>query len=160
MLFRSSPTSTLGERRFWQLARQNLALGTAASYNQALMDLGAQVCTPRHPKCNLCPLSSGCRAKAIGNQRLRPVKAKAIAIPVRQFAAAVVLQQNGKVLIFKRADSRLLAGMWEFPNTRVPSPQKAKVHIRRALSKEFGFDAPVAEKRETFEHAYSHFQAR
>ncbi|HSS96741.1 MAG TPA: A/G-specific adenine glycosylase [Terriglobales bacterium] len=154
-----SPVTTMGRRRFWQLARQNLPTGKAAAYNQALMDLGAQVCAPRNPQCEICPLAQGCRAKAIGNQRSRPVKLKIGTIPLRMFAAAVV-RQNGKVLISKRSDSGLLAGMWEFPNNALPSLQKAEAQLRKALSKDFGFNVSVVEKRGTFEHAYSHFRAR
>lgn len=151
--------SGAGKKRFWELAAEHLPPGRAAEYNQALMDLGAQVCTPRRPKCDACPLKSECRARALGIQEQRPVKAAAKEAPLREFAAAVI-RQRGEVLLLQRPAAGLLGGMWEFPNTALSSPRRAKDGLRRCLRNEFEFDFPIDKRLAIYEHAYSHFRAR
>ncbi len=151
--------SGAGKKHFWGLAAEHLPPGRAAEYNQALMDLGAEICTPRQPKCNVCPLESNCLAKGLGIQELRPVKTIAKEAPLRQFAAAVI-RQRGEVMLVQRPSAGLLGGMWEFPNTILPSPRRAKDGLRRTLRNEFDFDVAVSGRLAVFEHAYSHFRAR
>ena len=147
-----------GQRQLCALAAAHLPPGRAAEYNQALMDLGAEICTPRQPKCVVCPLAAQCRAYAQGIQEQRPVKTLVRKAPLRNFAAAVI-QQRGQVLLVKRPASGLLAGMWEFPNTGLPSSRRAKSHLRQAMRKNLGIDLPLVEKLGVYEHAYSHFRA-
>ncbi len=151
--------SGAGKKHFWELAAEHLPPGRAAEYNQALMDLGAEICTPRQPKCNVCPLESNCLAKGLGIQELRPVKTIAKEAPLRQFAA-VVIRQRGEVMLVQRPSAGLLGGMWEFPNTILSSPRRAKDGLRRALRNEFDFDVAISERLAVYEHAYSHFRAR
>ncbi len=151
--------SSAGKKRFWELATEHLPLGRAAEYNQALMDLGAQICTPRTPKCGVCPLAADCRAKALGIQAQRPVKTAAKVSLLREFAAAVI-RQRGEVLLVQRPASGLLGGMWEFPNTLLSSPRRAKDGLRRSLRNEFDFDFIIEKRLGIYEHAYSHFRAR
>jgi A/G-specific adenine glycosylase len=151
--------SSAGQKRFWELATQHLPKGQAAEYNQALMDLGAQVCTPRNPKCESCPLKRVCEAFALGVQEQRPVKVASPKIPLREYAAAVI-EQRGQVLVVQRAGSGLLAGMWEFPNVQVSVAKIAKAGWRRALQREFGLNVEPGAKIGSFEHTYSHFEAR
>jgi len=151
--------SGAGKKRFWELAAEYLPPGRAADYNQALMDLGAQVCTPRQPKCGVCPLKSNCRARTLGIQEQRPVKAAAKEIPLREFAAAVI-RQRGEVLLVQRPASGLLGGMWEFPNTLLSSSRRGKNTLRRSLRNEFDFDFNINKRLDIYEHTYSHFRAR
>jgi A/G-specific adenine glycosylase len=86
--------------------------------NQALMELGATLCTPRRPKCLLCPLASGCRAAAQGDPESYPVARVRREAEKRRLIAAVVAdeEQEDRVLLFRRPDdSELLAGTWELP---------------------------------------------
>lgn len=146
------------KKRFWQLAAEHLPSGQAAGYNQALMDLGAQVCTPRNPKCNICPLQTECRAFALGVQEQRPVRTAAARIPVRKFAAAVI-RRKGRVLLVQRPADGLLGGMWEFPNTRLSSSKQVKNVLRRSLVSELGLTLTMGESLAQYEHTYSHFTA-
>jgi A/G-specific adenine glycosylase len=151
--------SSSGKKRFWELAAEFLPPGRAAEYNQALMDLGAEICTPRQPRCEVCPLAGDCRAKALGIQEQRPVKTSARKVPLREYAAAVI-RQRGEVLLVQRPSTGLLGGMWEFPNTVLSSPRRAKEGLRRAVRNEFDFDVAISERLGVYEHAYSHFRAR
>ena len=82
--------SSGGERRLWELAEQYLPPGRAGDYNQALMDIGATLCTPRAPDCLHCPLADHCQARALGVQEQRPVVKPRPAIPHYTVTAAVI----------------------------------------------------------------------
>jgi A/G-specific adenine glycosylase len=113
----------LGEDPKGSGARRRL-LATAASLldperpgdsNQALMELGATLCTPRRPKCLLCPLADGCRAAAEGDPERYPAARAKRGTEKRRMVAVVVEKASG-VLLFRRPDdSELLAGIWELP---------------------------------------------
>lgn len=86
-------------------------------FAQAMMDLGATICTPRRPACILCPLKDDCAALAVGDPELYPVKAAKKAVPLRRGAAFVAVNPQGCVLLRKRPESGLLGGMAEVPTT-------------------------------------------
>jgi len=86
-------------------------------FAQAMMDLGAMICTPRRPACVLCPVNEDCRVLHDGDPELYPVKAPKKERPVRQGAAFVAISPNGAVFLRKRPASGLLGGMAEVPCT-------------------------------------------
>ncbi|MEW9806918.1 A/G-specific adenine glycosylase [Mesorhizobium sp. ZMM04-5] len=86
-------------------------------FAQAMMDLGATVCTPKRPRCMLCPLREDCRAIVAGDPELLPVKGKKIEKPQRRGAAYVAVRKDGAILLRKRPDEGLLGGMSEVPTT-------------------------------------------
>lgn len=85
-------------------------------FAQAMMDLGATVCTPRSPQCLLCPLRSACAAHRSGQPEAYPVK-QAKRLKPRRFGAAFWLEQGGSVLLVRRPPSGLLGGLLAFPTT-------------------------------------------
>lgn len=87
------------------------------NFAQATMDLGATICTPRRPKCMLCPLREDCDALAAGDPELYPVKLAKPEKPTRQGAAFVAIRADGAVLLRKRPEKGLLGGMTEVPTT-------------------------------------------
>jgi A/G-specific adenine glycosylase len=86
-------------------------------FAQAMMDLGATVCTPRKPACILCPWRSNCAAQAAGVPELYPRKAAKAARPTRQGVAFLVVRDDGAVLVRSRPPRGLLGGMSEVPST-------------------------------------------
>jgi A/G-specific adenine glycosylase len=88
----------------------------SGDYAQAMMDLGATVCTPTSPKCSQCPWRSACGAYAAGDPERFPVKLPKVVKPVR-YGIAYVVEQGGSVLLFRRPDKGLLGGMVAFPTT-------------------------------------------
>ena len=152
--------STEGERILWKLAKDNLPKGKAADFNQALMDLGATICVPKHPRCLICPVMKECKARANGTQDLRPVKKIKKAVPQYVHAAAVMIK-SGKVLLAQRPSTGLLGGMWEFPNGRVdamqdPAEELVKV-IRSGYSLQLGAKRKI-QKLGIVQHGYTHFK--
>ncbi|TCK30456.1 A/G-specific DNA-adenine glycosylase [Ancylobacter aquaticus] len=86
-------------------------------FAQAMMDLGATICTPRKPACVLCPWQSPCSARAEGAPERYPVKAAKVARPTRQGVAFLAVRADGAVLVRSRAPKGLLGGMSEVPST-------------------------------------------
>jgi A/G-specific adenine glycosylase len=87
----------------------------AGDYAQAMMDLGAAICTPRKPACALCPLAEACAARKTGRQETFPIKATKAERPTRYGAAFVAVRADGAVLLRTRAEDGLLGGMTEVP---------------------------------------------
>jgi A/G-specific adenine glycosylase len=102
------------------LAQSLIPEGQANAFNQALMELGAMLCTPTSPKCLICPVAEFCRAREAGQQESLPVKAKAKAPRPVDVVAAVVWHE-GRVLISRRPPDGLLGGLWEFPGGERPA---------------------------------------
>jgi A/G-specific adenine glycosylase len=86
-------------------------------YAQALMDLGATVCTPKRPSCLMCPVAGDCAARAGGIAPLLPMRAAKPERPVRLGIAFVALREDGSVLLRRRPEAGLLGGMLEVPST-------------------------------------------
>ena len=86
-------------------------------FAQAMMDLGATICSPKNPACSLCPVNAGCAAHKVGNILEFPVKAAKKAKPVRKGAAFLAFRDDGALWLTKRADQGLLAGMTCVPST-------------------------------------------
>jgi len=106
---------TAARRRLLETAATFLDAERPGDSNQALMELGATLCTPRRPKCLLCPIGDGCRAAAEGDPERYPAARVKRGIEKRRLVVAVV-EDAGGVLLFRRPDdSPLLAGTWELP---------------------------------------------
>jgi A/G-specific adenine glycosylase len=149
--------SSVGEHRLWELAAQNLPPGQAGAYNQALMDLGATICTPRSPDCGRCPLTDMCQAVALGVQAERPVLSKRSATPHYTVTAAVI-RRVGQVLICQRPLDGLLGGLWEFPGGKLQRGEDLVSCLQREICEELGVDILVGGSMGVYRHAYSHFR--
>jgi A/G-specific adenine glycosylase len=101
-------------------------------FAQAMMDLGATICTPRKPSCMSCPLRGGCRALAEGAPERFPVKAAKADKPQRRGAAFVAVRSDGAILLRRRATSGLLGGMSEVPMTAWTARQDGETHAGAA----------------------------
>ncbi len=146
-----------GEKMLWDLARANLPPGKASQYNQALMDLGATICTQHDPDCLHCPFVDICTAYRLGNQADRPVKGTRLAIPHHVVTAAVI-QKDGQVLIAQRPQKGLLGGLWEFPGGKLRSGENLTGCVQREIREELGVEISVGGSLGTYKHAYTHFR--
>ena len=146
-----------GERKLWQLAAEYLPIGRAGDYNQALMDLGANICTPRSPVCSSCPLEDVCQARALGVQEQRPVQLPRPAIPHYMVTAAVI-SRDERVLIACRPSHGLLGGMWEFPGGKQQDGEDLPSCLRREICEELGSDVVIGALLGIYKHAYTHFR--
>jgi A/G-specific adenine glycosylase len=145
------------QRRLWALASGLVPPGRAGLFNQAMMDLGATVCTPRHPQCGLCPLRTLCRAHRLGKETDFPRKAPRRPVPHVDVGVAVVWR-GGRVLIDQRKTKGLLGGLWEFPNDKAVAGETPARAARRASAEQLGIRIGVLGPLTTIHHAYSHFR--
>jgi A/G-specific adenine glycosylase len=149
--------SPQGEKRLWELAEANLPSGHAGEYNQALMDLGATICTPRSPVCTECPLTGICLSLKLNIQEQRPVIPARPAIP-HYVVTAGVIERQGKYLITQRPLNSLLGGLWEFPGGKLQPGEDLEACLKREICEELDVDVQVANDFGTYRHAYTHFR--
>ena len=145
------------ERMLWRLAGENLPPGCAGDYNQALMDLGAMVCTPRSPACGGCPLNDLCQARLLRLQEQRPVRQPRPVVP-HYIVAAAVIQQDEKILIARRPSSGLLGGLWEFPGGKQEPGEEITACLVREIQEELGAVVQAGTALGIYKHAYTHFR--
>ena len=144
----------------WSGALVDAAPGRARDLNQALMDLGATVCTPRSPNCGSCPWQSHCTAYASGDVERYPVKDTPRAVPFQVIGVGVVLNDAGEVLIDQRLNEGLLGGLWEFPGGKQEQGELIVDTITRELREELAIEVAVGEELISLDHAYSHKKLR
>ena len=131
--------------------------GCAAHLNQALMDLGAGICTPRSPRCGSCPAAGRCLALARGTVARRPAPRRRGPLPHQTVGVGVVWRE-GRVLIARRPPSGLLGGLWEFPGGKLENGESPADAVRRELREEVGIEVRVGDLIDRVDHAYSHFR--
>lgn len=146
-----------GEKALWELAESHLPPGRAADYNQALMDLGATVCTPRAPRCAVCPLDSFCKARQSGNPEAFPKKQRRQRQPHYTVVAAVI-RRGGRVLIAQRPAEGLLGNLWEFPGGKVEQGETLEVALQREIREELAAEIAIEAPFGVYRHAYTHFR--
>jgi len=111
------PTPTAGWLR--ETATRLVHPERPGDWNQALMELGATVCTPRGPRCDACPLSGWCAAHRAGTEEERPTPVPRGPVASATIATAVVVDEAGRALLVRRPSGGLLGGMWSFPEARL-----------------------------------------
>jgi A/G-specific adenine glycosylase len=156
-------TATLKE--LWRLARQVVEAappGSAGACNEAIMELGATICTPDNPRCLICPINAQCLAAARGTQTQRPVMAPRKRMPHIDVAAGVIWQGEplaSPLLIAQRLPTKMLGGLWEFPGGKLePTDADLPACLRREISEELGIAIEVGEPLITLNHAFTHFR--
>ncbi|MGH8119394.1 MAG: A/G-specific adenine glycosylase, partial [Gammaproteobacteria bacterium] len=103
------------ERSLWVLAESYLPASRVADYTQAIMDLGATVCTPRQPRCGDCPVNDGCAARLASKQHDFPHPRPGKILPVRKTVFAILQNESGQVLLEQRPPAGIWGGLWAFP---------------------------------------------
>jgi A/G-specific adenine glycosylase len=138
-----------------RLAASLLPVRRAGDFAQALMDLGATICSPKRPACALCPWSGACAAHARGDQETFPRKVPKREGRVRRGAAFVVLRADGRVLLRRRPEKGLLASMMEVPCTEWTHDFKDRLVLKAAPV----FRAEVQWRRlpGSVRHVFTHF---
>ena len=144
----------------WSEALIAAAPGRARDCNQALMDLGATLCTPRNPSCGICPWSDHCAAYAAGTSEAYPVTDAPRSLPFSVIGVGVVLNKAGEVLIDQRLNEGLLGGLWEFPGGKQEPEEVITDTIARELREELAIEVAVDQELITVDHAYSHKKLR
>lgn len=125
-----------------------------SSFNQAIMDLGATICTPKSPSCLFCPVQQYCRAFEEGVEEELPVKKKAKKQKRIPYAALLIKNEKGEYLIEKRGEEGLLANLWQFP--MVPIAEIDLGAAENWFFGEYGLEIKVKGKVGSLKHVFSH----
>ena len=137
-------------RHLWTLSEHYTPAHRCADYNQAMMDLGATVCTRRAPRCSQCPLQARCRARASGQPEAWPSPKPKRDRPLRQ-TRMLILQQGDQVLLQKRPPTGIWGGLWSLPEADMD-----KTPERHAEA--IGLKVDTTAHWPRLRHAFTHFE--
>ncbi|HOU48668.1 MAG TPA: A/G-specific adenine glycosylase, partial [Candidatus Aminicenantes bacterium] len=137
MLGLAGPPGAGRDAAIARFLEKRISRRSPGNFNQAMMEWGALVCRPKNPLCLKCPGQNFCRAFARGEQDVLP--APKTLRPKDITAVVAVIRRNGRVLLQKRPETGLLAGLWEFPGGKVESGETLRAALRRELREERGF---------------------
>ena len=138
-------------------AKRLISPDRPADFNQAVMELGALVCRPRHPACAVCPLADLCQARRNGSTATYPRREAPRKVPRRHMAVAVILKK-GKMLVVQRPMTGFLGGLWEFPAVPAEAADSVSAHMMQAIRSETGLAIAVDRRLTRIRHAYTHFK--
>jgi A/G-specific adenine glycosylase len=142
---------------FEEAVRSLISHENPSYFNQALMELGALICTPTSPSCLLCPVREHCHAFYEGTTGELPVKTRKKSTRHVDLIAGVLKNAEGKYLIHKRPQKGLLANLWEFPNVEKSTIISPRTTLKGYLSDEFNVDAKIETGSFTsIDHVFSH----
>jgi A/G-specific adenine glycosylase len=149
------PGKSSTNKKLWSLAEQNTPQDRIADYTQAIMDLGATLCTRTKPQCEACPLSDDCKAFNAGNPTDYPGKKPRKIQPVRKCLFLIIRNPQGEVLLEQRPANGLWGGLWVFPQcdseTDIP-------HTCEQLSRPAKTWQALPRQRHTFSHFHLDYQ--
>lgn len=148
-------TSPPVKRAIRLLVEQEMSAERPGDFNQAVMDLGATICIPQAPRCEACPVVELCCARQANLERELPVK-KAKSAPVPVDLAAAIICWEGFVLLRKRPDTGLLAGMWEFPAVELSDQAGGVEQLGNMLQSELYQTVSNCQLVLQLEHVFSH----
>ena len=140
------------QRVLWDHALQHTPPRRAADYTQAIMDLGATLCTRTSPRCGECPVADGCVAREQGRVAELPTPKPSKALPQRDTTMLVLRDTKGHVLLRRRAPTGVWARLWSLPEADANTVES--VAMRHAARIEARRELPA------FVHVFSHFQLR
>jgi len=139
----------------WAVAGELVRGPRPGDLNQALMELGATLCTPRNPACLVCPVRRFCDAHAVGDAESLPIKKKK-AKPSRMRAVAAWVERGGKILAVRRPETGLMAGLWELPGGPIEAKDEAKDRLAPVLADAVGLEVRRLEPVGRVEHLFTH----
>ncbi len=151
------PRQPAARRWLWQAAEEILPKQDVGTFNQAIMELGALVCTPTAPRCSQCPLAARCLARQEGQQESIPARTPPPeTIEIRE--TAVVLRRGPKVLFVQRPPDGRWAGMWEFPHGPLLEAESHEAAAARLLHQLTGLHAKIGSELLTIRHTITRYR--
>ena len=152
-------TTSASQKRLWQFAEAILPDEEVGLFNQALMEVGSLVCTPKNPSCRQCPLSAQCEAFHLGRQDEIPLPKKKIEfIPVTEIA--LVVRRKNQVLMRLCGKDERWAGLWDFPRFGLPGESQAAdlARVEGQLCEAAGIEADLKQHLTTIKHGVTKYR--
>jgi A/G-specific adenine glycosylase len=156
---RDDPRRAAVQDRLWTLAGDLVPARRPGDFNQALMELGALVCTPNAPDCPSCPVRTHCAALRDGLQHEIPKRAPAEAITTVE-AVAVVVQHDQRVLLVRRPEGGRWAGLWEFPHGERLAEEATSTAAARLAQELAGLEVVVGDEVARVNHSVTRYRIR
>lgn len=153
---RGDATSGPADRLLWDFATTMLPRQGSGDFNQAAMELGALVCTPKGPACDRCPVRGRCVARQMGLQEVIPGPVSSIRYESRTEYAFVLRDAGSRYLVRRPGDSGRWAGLWDFPRTDAKSLREAAAWLRREVTG----SVRIGDELETIRHAVTKYRIR
>ena len=138
-------------KQLWQFAAQHTPYKNVAHYTQAIMDLGATVCTRRNPRCEVCPVNKDCYAYQQFRQHEFPQAKPRKTIPVRKTVFAILENHQGEILLEHRPLTGIWGGLWAFPEFSSEGDMQSWVEGK------LGYSINTLECKSLIRHTFSHF---
>lgn len=154
-----SVDSAASLQALWRLSEEAVRLGPPATVNQALMELGATICTPKHPLCGQCPVRTSCRAFREGTPENYPASRPRKSRPLLDVSVAFLWKED-RFLVTRRPDGGFLGGLWELPGGKWEPGEDGPAALRRELEEELRLAVTIDEAFPPIRHGYSHFEVR
>lgn len=145
------PGQVAVQRQLWDLSTAVTPAENTAQFNQAMMDLGATLCTRSNPDCQRCPLYSSCQARQSGTPTEWPHKKPKKVKPIRQTLMLLAVNDQGSVLLQRRPPSGLWGGLWGFPQF---DEQQALLAYAKTLGR---YSEADIEQWDNVKHSFTHF---
>lgn len=143
------PEQTQVKQQLWEMAEQLTPHNDIADYTQAMMDLGATLCTRSKPNCPQCPLQADCKALATDSIALYPGKKPKKKLPIKAVSMHMLENTQRQVLLEKRPPTGIWGGLWSFPESTKPSEPPMTMH--QALRSQ------PSQSWKTLRHTFSHY---
>ena len=156
---RGHPKDSAVQKRIWAIAEELLPAENAGQFNQAMMELGSEVCVPRNPRCESCPINGICEAKRHEEQDALPQRSVKKPLPSHTVVVGVIYR-DGRILIDKRKPQGLLGGLWEFPGGKVQPGESLEAALHREVQEELAITIQVEQPLIVVDHTYTHFRIR
>ena len=157
--FGGDPISSRGQKLLWSAAERLLPAKRCGTFNQALMELGSEICTPKAPRCDCCPLASLCPTRRLGLQEEIPAAKRPMQYE-EVTEAAVVIRRGDRVLLRQCQPGERWAGLWDFPRFAVPAGLNGQLprHIELQARNLTGLGIGQLEKLATLKHGVTRFR--
>jgi len=153
------PGASAVQKQLWSIAEEHTPISAGedvADYTQAIMDLGAMVCTPRNWRCDECPVSRNCYAYREGCADRLPTKKPRKVIPQRETTLIAMVNEKGELLLEQRPPSGIWGGLWSLPEWS----EEEDGELDQWVKFQFGLKATKSQKLTTINHVFSHFKLK
>ena len=159
--FEGDPSSNAGQKYLWSVAEQILPVKKCGAFNQALMELGSEICTPKSPACDRCPVAALCQARERQLVELLPRAAKRTKYE-EITEVAVIVRERGRVLVRHCQPGERWAGLWDFPRFSAGSEGDNGMSIERQVPLRIrelaGLEVVAGQRLTTLKHGVTRFR--
>ncbi len=151
------PNSAEATKQLWQFAGQLVSRHRPGDLNQALMELGSQICTARSPACTACPVRSLCEAFQVGQPESLPISTSPKVNYENTYEAAIVIRRAGKLLLRQCQPGQRWADLWDFPRFQAPR-RNAQKYLSQQIDESTGLIVQLQRPFEQIRHSVTRFR--